>query len=69
MKKVSLLFIIAFSFFLIGQVLWTIGLFSENPLFGSKNIEDWIINIIFTLCSLFGLIGSIYFYNETKKIK
>ena len=48
MKKTGLLFTITFGFFLLGQLLWTIGLLNEEPLFGSKYAEDWSINILFT---------------------
>ena len=66
MKKNGILFTITFSFFLLGQLLWTIGLFIDEPLFGSKSAEDWSINILFTLCSIFGLIGSICLYQNEK---
>jgi len=59
MKKVGLLFTLTFFFFLLGQLLWTIGLIIENPLFGSKAAEDWSLNILFTLCSIFGLIAGL----------
>ena len=66
MKKTGLLFTITFGFFLLGQLLWTIGLLIEEPLFGSKYAEDWSINILFTLCAIFGLIGSIRLYQNEK---
>jgi len=59
MKKIGLLFLIAFLFFFLGQVLWTITLIVEPPLFGSKIAEDWVLNIVFTLCSIFGLIAGL----------
>ncbi len=62
MKNIGLLFLITFLFFLLGQILWSIGLLTEQPLFGSKLAEDWTINIIFTLCSIFGLIASLKLY-------
>ena len=49
MNNIGLLFLIAFLFFLFGQILWSIGILSEAPLFGSELAEDWTINIIFTL--------------------
>jgi len=55
MKKIGLLFLVAFLCFFIGQVLWMISLIIESPLFCNQNIEDWIINLAFTLCSIFGL--------------
>ena len=69
MNKVGLLFTLTFFFFFLGQLLWTVGLIIENPLFGSKVVEDWLLNILFTLCSIFGLIASIRFYQNEKKTK
>ena len=62
MKHIGLLFSIAFLFFFLGQVLWTMALIIESPLFGSKVAEDWTLNIIFTLCSIFGLIAGVKLY-------
>ena len=66
MKKTGLLFTITFGFFLLGQLLWTICLLNEESLFGSKYAEDWSINILFTLCAIFGLMGSIRLYQNEK---
>lgn len=63
MRNIGLLFTIAFLFFFLGQLLWTIGLIVENPLFGSALIEDWLLNVLFTLSSIFGIIASIKLYN------
>ena len=52
----------AFGFFLLGQLLWTIGLLIEDPIFGSKSAEDWSLNILFTLCSIFGLVAAVNLY-------
>ena len=62
MKRIGLLFTITFGFFLLGQLLWTIGLLVENPLFGSKTAEDWSINIPYSLCSIFGVITGLKLY-------
>ena len=62
MKKIGLLFIMTFGFFLLGQLLWTIGLLIEDPIFGSKSAEDWSINILFTLCSIFGMVAAVNLY-------
>ena len=62
MKKIGLLFTMTFGFFLLGQLLWTIGLLIEEPLFGSKSAEDWSINILFTLCSIFGIVAGVNIY-------
>ena len=62
MKKIGFLFTITFLFFLLAQTLWTIALVTEEPLFGSKTIEDWSINIPYSLCSIFGLTASFQLY-------
>jgi MFS-type transporter involved in bile tolerance (Atg22 family) len=69
MKKIGFLFAMTFIFFLLAQILWTIALIIEEPLFGSKTAEDWSINIPYSLCSIFGLIASINLFkikNQTK---
>ena len=68
MKKASLLFFIAFLLFFLGQLLWTIGLLVDYPLFGNKFIEEWMLNILFTSCSIFGMIASLMLYNNKKNI-
>ena len=65
MKKVSLLFIISFLFFVIGQSLWSIRLFNQSPVFEDYIIDDWVVNIMFFLCSIFGLIGSYKWYKNS----
>ena len=57
MKKIGLSLFIAFLLFFLGQLLWTIGLLVDYPLFGSKFIEEWMLNILFTSCSVFGMIA------------
>jgi hypothetical protein len=64
MKRIGLLFFIAFIFFLLAQILWTIALIIEEPLFGSKTAEDWSINIPYSLCSIFGMIAGLKLYNN-----
>ena len=64
MKRIGLLFFIAFLFFLLAQILWTIALIIEDPLFGSKTAEDWSINLPYSLCSIFGLIAALKLYNN-----
>ena len=66
MKKIGFLFTITFIFFLLAQILWTIALIIEEPLFGSRTAEDWSINIPYSLCSIFGLIASFRLYKDTK---
>ena len=64
MKRIGLLFIIAFIFFLLAQILWTIALILEEPLFGSFLIENWSINISYSLSSIFGVIASLKLYKN-----
>ena len=67
MKKIGFLFTIAFCFFIIAQILWTIALIVKDPLFGSKTAEDWSINIPYSFCSILGLIASIRLYQNKKQ--
>ncbi|NCG35599.1 MAG: hypothetical protein GWO78_06395 [Dehalococcoidales bacterium] len=46
------------------QILWTIVLIIEDPLFGSKTAEDWSINLPYSLCSIFGMIAALKLYNN-----
>tara|TARA_B100001250_G_scaffold191959_1_gene164999 strand:+ start:453 stop:650 length:198 start_codon:yes stop_codon:yes gene_type:complete len=62
MKNIGFFFFLAFLFFFIGQIVWTIGIMTPEPLFGSKLTEDWVLNIVFTLCSIFGLIAGFRLY-------
>ena len=64
MKRIGLLFFIAFIFFSLAQILWTIALIIEDPLFGSKTAEDWSINLPYSLCSIFGVIAAFKLYNN-----
>ena len=64
MKKVSLLFIFSFSFFVLGQILWSIRLLNQYSLFGDGYIDDWVVNNMFSLCSIFGLIASYKWYKQ-----
>jgi len=65
MKNVSMLFIISFLFFVIGQILWSIRLFNQSPIFEEYIIDDWVVNIMFCLCPVFGLIGSYKWYKNS----
>ena len=66
MKKVGLYLIIAFTFYLIGQVIWLFMIILDIPLFGSDYLDDMIINQVFTLCGIFGLITKITLYRLNK---
>ena len=62
MKKVTVLFIISFTFFTLGELLWSLRLFYiESSAFADFEI-NLIVNILFFLCSIFGLIGSFKWY-------
>jgi len=66
MKKVGLYLIIAFTFYLIGQVMWLFMIILDEPLFGSNYLDDIIINQVFTLFAIFGLITGITLYRLNK---
>ncbi|MEC7894746.1 MAG: hypothetical protein VX458_00195 [Bacteroidota bacterium] len=66
MKKVGLYLIIAFTFYLIGQVMWLFMIILDEPLFGSNYLDDIIINQVFTLFAIFGLITGITLYKLNK---
>ena len=66
MKKVGLYLIIAFTFYLIGQVMWLFMIILDEPLFGSNYLDDIIINQVFTIFAIFGLITGITLYKLNK---
>ena len=66
MKKVGLYLIIAFTFYLIGQVMWLFMIILDEPLFGNNYLDDIIINQVFTLFAIFGLITGITLYRLNK---
>ena len=66
MKKVGLYLIIAFTFYLIGQVIWLFMIILDVPLFSSNYLDDIIINQVFTLFAIFGLITGITLYRFNK---
>ena len=66
MKKVGLYLIIAFTFYLIGQVIWLFIIILDVPLFGSDYVDNMILNQIFTLFAIFGLITGITLYRFNK---
>ena len=70
MKKVTEVFIISFTFFTLGEFFWSLRLFAEESSVFADIKIDLIVNILFFLCSLFGLIGSFKWYKiESKRIK
>jgi len=66
MKKVGLYLIIAFTFYLIGQIIWLFMIILDVPLFSSNYLDDIIINQVFTLFAIFGLITGITLYKLNK---
>ena len=66
MKKVGLYLIIAFTFYLIGQIIWLFMIILDVPIFGSNYLDDIIINQVFTLFAIFGLITGITLYRLNK---
>ena len=55
-EKYKVLFI-AFLFYLIGHVLWTLAIISDDPILINYKVEEWLINIPFFLFSILGLIS------------
>tara|TARA_B100000287_G_C20097429_1_gene568979 strand:+ start:126 stop:329 length:204 start_codon:yes stop_codon:yes gene_type:complete len=66
MKKSILFLIVAFVFYLLGHLLWTVALIFEKPLFSNIQIETWLINIPFLFFAVFGLMSSIKLYQINK---
>ncbi len=62
MKKASVLLIITFVLYLIGQIIWGYTIFIEPPLFGSKYFEDLTLLFVYTLSGISGLLSGIEFY-------
>ena len=65
-EKVGLYLILTFIFYLIGQICWGFLIACEDPLFGAKHIDDIILNIIYTLSGLCGLMSGITLYKLNK---
>ena len=64
MKKISFWFLLSFSFFFIGEILWSLRLIGEYSIFNSDHMHDIIVNLMFCFCSIFGLIGSYLWYKQ-----
>ena len=54
-----------FSFFFIGELLWSLKLLGDFTIFGDDYIHDIVINLMFSFCSVFGLIGSFLWYKKS----
>ena len=66
MKKVSILLILTFVFNLIGQIIWWQAISCEQPLFGSKYLEEIIIFSVYTFSGICGLLSGIALYKLNK---
>ena len=64
MKKAGLYLLLAFSLNFIGNTLWFIIFILDEPIFGSKYWEEFMLIIIYTLNGIFGLIGSFLLYKK-----
>ncbi len=62
MKPIAVLFFITFGFFFLGQAFWTHGLYMDDPLFGSRELDELWSTHAFTVSSVFGLIASAKLY-------
>ena len=66
MKKVGLYLIITFVIYLIGQFVWILLIFCDEPLFGSKFLEEMFLIQIYSLSGIFGLLSGIKLYQLNK---
>ncbi len=66
MKKVGALLILTFVFYLIGQIIWWFAISCDQPLFGSKYLEDMTFVVIYTLSGICGLLTGITLYKLNK---
>ncbi len=66
MKKVGALLILTFIFYLIGQIIWWFAISCDQPLFGSKHLEDMTLVIVYTLSGVYGLLSGIKLYKLNK---
>ena len=66
MRKTGILLTLTFVFYLIGQAIWLFVIICDDPLFGSKYLEDIIIFLMFTVSGIFGLMSGIELYRSNK---
>ena len=66
MKKVGTLLILAFVFYLIGQIIWWFVISCDQPLFGSKYLEEITLFVVYTLSGICGLLSGITLYKLDK---
>ena len=65
MKKHYKLLFIAFVFYFIGHVLWSLAIILDDPILINFKLEEWLINIPFFLFSILGLIASWRLYKHS----
>ena len=66
MKKVGTLLILTFVFYLIGQIMWWFAISCDQPLFGSKYLEEMTIFVVYTFSGICGLLSGIILYKLNK---
>ena len=66
MKKVGALLILTFLFYLIGQIIWWFTISCNQPLFGSKYLEEMTIFVVYTFSGICGLLSGIALYKLNK---
>ena len=66
MKKVGALLILTFVFYLIGQIIWWFTISCDQPLFGSKYLEEMTIFVVYTFSGICGLLSGIALYKLNK---
>ena len=64
MKKAGLYLLLAFTLNFIGNILWFLVFILDEPIFGSKYWEEFMLIIIYNLNGIFGLIGCFYFIKK-----
>ena len=65
MKKHYKLLFLAFVFYLIGHVLWSTTIISDDPILINYKVEEWVINIPFFIFSILALISSWRLYKHS----
>ena len=66
MKKTAKFLILTFTFYLIGQIIWWLSIYYEEPLWGNKYVEEMTLMIIYTFSGIFGLLSGITLYKSNK---
>jgi len=66
MKKIAVLFLISFVFYMIGHLLWSLSIVLSEPFFFNEKYEIWLINFPFSLFAIFGILASYKLYINSK---